>query len=163
MARHSTPTLTEAYAHLELHDTGATAAQLPLLIVAPAHLRRPAPDQPSTTHRDRGRPQRGENVAPSVARMGTKRGNWAQSGAADTSGLDDSREPAHPDKPGGNPAKKGGWGGIRTPGGLAPSAVFKTAALVHSATHPVEHLAMLRATVPAAGGGCQTQVGEVPV
>src|SRR5688572_19118704 len=32
---------------------------------------------------------------------------------------------------------RNGWGGIRTPGGLAPSAVFKTAALDHSATHPV--------------------------
>ena len=29
-----------------------------------------------------------------------------------------------------------GWGGIRTPGGLSPTAVFKTAALDHSATHP---------------------------
>ena len=29
-----------------------------------------------------------------------------------------------------------GWGGIRTPGGLAPTAVFKTAALDRSATHP---------------------------
>ena len=30
----------------------------------------------------------------------------------------------------------GGWGGIRTHGRLAPSAVFKTAAIDHSATHP---------------------------
>src|SRR5687768_16214189 len=30
----------------------------------------------------------------------------------------------------------GGWGGIRTHGELAPTAVFKTAALNHSATHP---------------------------
>ena len=29
-----------------------------------------------------------------------------------------------------------GWERIRTPGGLSPSAVFKTAALDHSATHP---------------------------
>jgi len=29
-----------------------------------------------------------------------------------------------------------GWVGIRTPGGLSPTAVFKTAALDHSATHP---------------------------
>src|SRR5215210_1911490 len=34
------------------------------------------------------------------------------------------------------PAVKGGWGGIRTPVTLASKAVFKTAALVHSATHP---------------------------
>jgi hypothetical protein len=32
--------------------------------------------------------------------------------------------------------KKSGWGGIRTPGGISPTAVFKTAALDHSATHP---------------------------
>ena len=30
----------------------------------------------------------------------------------------------------------GGWGEIRTHGELAPTAVFKTAALNHSATHP---------------------------
>jgi hypothetical protein len=30
----------------------------------------------------------------------------------------------------------GGWGGIRTHGTLARTAVFKTAALNHSATHP---------------------------
>ena len=30
----------------------------------------------------------------------------------------------------------GGWGGIRTHGGLAPTPVFKTGALNHSATHP---------------------------
>jgi hypothetical protein len=34
-------------------------------------------------------------------------------------------------------AKAGGEGGIRTPGELAPTAVFKTAALDHSATSPV--------------------------
>ncbi len=32
----------------------------------------------------------------------------------------------------------GGWGGIRTPGGFAPTPVFKTGALNHSATHPDE-------------------------
>ena len=30
----------------------------------------------------------------------------------------------------------GGWGGIRTHGGLAPAPVFKTGALNRSATHP---------------------------
>ena len=30
-----------------------------------------------------------------------------------------------------------GWGGIRTPGGPSPTAVFKTAPLDHSGTHPV--------------------------
>src|SRR5688500_5850802 len=32
--------------------------------------------------------------------------------------------------------RTGGWGGIRTHGGREPTAVFKTAALNHSATHP---------------------------
>lgn len=32
--------------------------------------------------------------------------------------------------------RKSGWEGIRTPVGLSPDAVFKTAALDHSATHP---------------------------
>ena len=39
--------------------------------------------------------------------------------------------------------KKSGWGGIRTPGGLSPTAVFKTAALDHSATHPVRDSVLL--------------------
>ena len=30
----------------------------------------------------------------------------------------------------------GGWGGIRTPGGVAPTTVFKTVAIDLSATHP---------------------------
>jgi hypothetical protein len=33
----------------------------------------------------------------------------------------------------------GGWGGIRTHGTLARTAVFKTAAFNRSATHPVEN------------------------
>ena len=32
--------------------------------------------------------------------------------------------------------KRGGWGGIRTPGGVAPTTVFKTVAIDRSATHP---------------------------
>ena len=36
------------------------------------------------------------------------------------------------------PADSGGRGGIRTHGGLAPTAVFKTAALNHSATLPMQ-------------------------
>ena len=34
------------------------------------------------------------------------------------------------------PNARSGWGGIRTPGTVSRTAVFKTAALVHSATHP---------------------------
>src|SRR3546814_4750618 len=41
----------------------------------------------------------------------------------------------------------GGWGGIRTHGEREPTAVFKTAALNHSATHPArseEHTSELQ-------------------
>jgi hypothetical protein len=34
----------------------------------------------------------------------------------------------------------GGWGGIRTHGGLSPTPVFKTGALNRSATHPIAFL-----------------------
>ena len=50
---------------------------------------------------------------------------------------------AMPTGPQPNPAKRpradpdGGWGEIRTHGGLAPTPVFKTGALNHSATHPL--------------------------
>ena len=41
------------------------------------------------------------------------------------------------DGPGRDPlGTTSGWGGIRTPGTVSRTAVFKTAALVHSATHP---------------------------
>ncbi len=36
----------------------------------------------------------------------------------------------------GFPTPAGGWGGIRTHGGLAPTPVFKTGAFNRSATHP---------------------------
>ena len=42
-----------------------------------------------------------------------------------------------------NLAGVGGWGGIRTHGSLARTAVFKTAALNRSATHPVHDLTIL--------------------
>ena len=35
-------------------------------------------------------------------------------------------------------ASCGGWGGIRTPGELTPTPVFKTGALNHSTTHPTD-------------------------
>ena len=44
----------------------------------------------------------------------------------------DHRDPARA----GGGLGDGGWGGIRTHGALARTAVFKTAALNHSATHP---------------------------
>ena len=51
----------------------------------------------------------------------------------------------------------GGWGGIRTPGGVAPTTVFKTVAIDRSATHPKLHhtagLSNLRFCSLAAPGG----------
>ena len=38
--------------------------------------------------------------------------------------------------------KRSGWGGIRTHGTVTRTAVFKTAAFVHSATHPACHDAL---------------------
>ena len=75
-----------------------------------------------------------------------------------------------PTKTAGNGAKKniprnyhgmsditGGWGGIRTPGGVAPTTVFKTVAIDRSATHPKLHhtagLSNLRFCSLAAPGG----------
>lgn len=51
---------------------------------------------------------------------------------------EDLQEPATPCAAHVNPCgvNTSGWEGIRTPGGLAPTAVFKTAAIDHSATHP---------------------------
>ena len=131
LARHSTPTLTERYTHLELHDTGAAAAQLPPLI----------PNNRSETERLRatgtdGDSKRGESVALCVARKGANRDNWVQSGAAKEDEDNECKDDVDPCKTRENAEKTSGWGEIRTPGAVSRTAVFKTAALVHSATHP---------------------------
>src|SRR4051794_41210474 len=51
----------------------------------------------------------------------------------------------------------GGEGGIRTHGGLAPTAVFKTAALNHSATSP--NLVLLSLAAPSRASGGLNQAG----
>jgi hypothetical protein len=45
-------------------------------------------------------------------------------------------------------AVKSGWRGIRTPGTVTRTAVFKTAALNHSAIHPVHAITSGRLTAP---------------
>ena len=45
--------------------------------------------------------------------------------------------------------QRGGEGGIRTHGELAPTAVFKTAALNHSATHPHRPAVIRASALPA--------------
>lgn len=135
LARHSTPALTERYTHLELHDTGAATAQLPPLIPGGGpqveHLRATGTD---------GDSKRGESVALCVARKAAKRSNSVQSNAVEENEDNAPDNGASPFKTRGNASNTNGWGGIRTPGGLSPSAVFKTAAIVHSATHPVDWL-----------------------
>ena len=53
-----------------------------------------------------------------------------------------------------------GWGGIRTPGTRKGTAVFKTAAFDHSATHPMKasSRADLSRTVAADRRTCQTEL-----
>ena len=56
----------------------------------------------------------------------------------------------------------GGWGGIRTHGGLAPSPVFKTGALNRSATHPTlcgASYSRTVATVERSGAGAEAGGG----
>ncbi len=94
-----------------------------------------------------------EHQRPSEPRGGIRRPEWTSArmgaeGSDSATPRDDQRLPPAPK----SAQTYSGWGGIRTPGGLAPSAVFKTAALVHSATHP-DHLWNLLDTP----GGCQTE------
>ena len=46
-------------------------------------------------------------------------------------------------------ASSGGWGGIRTHGTVARTPVFKTGALNHSATHPLEQIRHLADQAPS--------------
>ena len=55
----------------------------------------------------------------------------------------------------------GGWGGIRTHGGLAPTPVFKTGALNHSATHPGVWALPERATLYANAASLKF-IGHLP-
>ena len=50
------------------------------------------------------------------------------------------------------PCGTGGEGGIRTPVGLSPKAVFKTAAIDHSATSPLRRLARQEGLEPPTNG-----------
>jgi len=124
LARHSTPTLTERYTRLELHDTGAAAAQLPPLIPDD----RPQAERLLATGTD-GDSKRGESVALCVARKGAERSNSVQSGAVKGVGVEDSQKCENPQKTRENAEKTSGWGGNRTPAGRKPRAVTKAAVL----------------------------------
>ena len=109
LARHSTPTLTERYTHLELHDTGAAAAQLPPLIPS----NRPETERLRATGTG-GDSKRGESVALCVARKGAKHDNWVQSGAVNGDGDDEREDGENPCETRENAENSSGWGGIRS-------------------------------------------------
>ena len=130
LARHSTITLTmDRYTHSMWEQLSDALAKLP-------DLGRPMDQRAQATGTD-GKTDGHERVALCVARKGTESGNSVQSSAVNGAGCRDSEERENTEKTRGNTEEQSGWGGIRTPAGLAPRAVFKTAALDHSATHPI--------------------------
>jgi integrase len=153
LARHSTPTLTIGrYAHARLHDLTAALDALP----GSGTPQEPnaAPEAMAATGTDGlienescGQ-MRGQYTGKTCLE-GANCGERPEDCSAAESGGEHGQEARHnvlsfPDLAASGPqaaergkTKKSGWGGIRTPGGLSPTAVFKTAALDHSATHPV--------------------------
>jgi hypothetical protein len=86
---------------------------------------------PRTDHL-RGLPRRSRNT-----RRNTRGIGWlAASGGSETLAILSRPHPRPLSRNGRGQIIESGWEGIRTPGGLSPTAVFKTAALDHSATHP---------------------------
>ena len=134
LARHSTIDLTmNRYTHSLLEDLGEAVAGLP-------ELNTPAREAAAATgtHGRIASPAGDPNsVALCVALNGAEEGNRVQSDAVKASSSAGNRGDVSPDKTRGNVEKQSGWDRIRTCGGLSPSAVFKTAAFDHSATHPV--------------------------
>ena len=68
----------------------------------------------------------------------------AQQEADDNSGHIKDFEPVRCRPERGRALSRSGWGGIRTHGTLARTLVFKTSALVHSATHPCREITQRR-------------------
>src|SRR5688500_12041134 len=60
----------------------------------------------------------------------------------------------------GHPELAGGEGGIRTHGELAPTAVFKTAALNHSATSPDRRFGRPANSAGASGRASRTEIAR---
>ncbi len=133
LARHSTITLTmDKYTHVALESQTAALDRLPNLDLAPAQ------EKAVATGTD------GKPMQAGMQELGDFRGCLVQHRALKSESfgaLAASRAmPAMPLVEPGEPVlagvESGGRGGIRTPGDLSATAVFKTAAIDHSATHP---------------------------
>lgn len=129
LARHSTVTLTlDRYTHTVLGEQSAAVALLPDLGQAPLQRNvATGTDGAKTASRDsalcsaRNHADERHSMRPSAVK-----------GDAHASSGDAPNVREHRDLP----TKESGRGGIRTPGAVAHPAVFKTAALDHSATRP---------------------------
>jgi len=152
LARHSTPTLTIGrYSHARLHDLTAALDALPDLQPTATD---PQPQVMAATGTDgkaaevmRGqmRGQYNRKSTPETANPGERPGDCRTAESDGNDGQGDGpnvlslQDLARNERQVANRCESG-WERIRTPGGLTPSAVFKTAALDHSATHP-KHVA----------------------
>ena len=76
-------------------------------------------------------------MASCVPSNGADQGNSVQSDAVKGNPKGVGAARAKPLSANGNREKQSGWAGIRTQGTLTGTAVFKTAAFDHSATHPM--------------------------
>ena len=117
LARHSTITLTmDRYTHGMWEQMDEALSRLPDL----------------TNHVQSGRATGtdGKCDVPSGARSGARK-------VAEQSNTV-QRDAVKPGETREKTPEPSGWGGIRTPGTLSRTAVFKTAALDHSATHPTQ-------------------------
>ena len=144
LARHSTPTLTlGVYAHVGLYDQTSALDALPGVPPAgPSHeaarLAATGTDGPISKPLSLPFPFGGDGTGRNLSVAGdyvevNVKGDGHISDAPQvvcSTGFDGVRRDA-------SDAVASGGGGIRTPGALAGPAVFKTAAIVHSATPPV--------------------------
>ena len=130
LARHSTITLTmDRYTHgtwEQLHDA---LGRLPdLTDLQQQKMRATGTD---------GRESTSDSVALCVARKVADQCKTVQSDAVKATSDNDPPNTPKSGETQEKPQEESGWGGIRTPGTRKGTAVFKTAALVHSATHPL--------------------------
>ena len=133
MARHSTPDLTSnAYTHVTLKEQRDVLEKLPDL----SHPFRQ--EQHSTgTYGRSDMPADESRILPSgLPQKGTEAYNSVQRNAVNDAYPSHERRRENFGENSENSDKESGWGGIRTPGTVSRTAVFKTAAFDHSATHP---------------------------
>jgi integrase len=148
LARHSTITLTmDRYSHTVLGELGEAIDRLPSL--SPSTMQ-----QQRATGTDDGMAADCGNHSGESEAAGTANSRLAlclalsdaescagtQRDAVNASTRGDNADSANAGENAEFTPKSSGWGGIRTPVGLSPKAVFKTAALDRSATHPDQPL-----------------------